>query len=407
MDKDQGLTSVTIPSSVIRIDSQAFSGCTGLSSVTIPERVTYTGSSVFSGCTGLTSVTLRQGLIHIGDNMFNGCTGLTSVTIPASVTTIGGGSAFSGCSRLESIIVDPGNQNYANAGGVLLDATRNALIRCPEGKAGAYTIPSSVTTIDYSAFSDCIGLTSVTILSGVGEIGYRAFSGCTGLTSVTLQQGLYTIGDYAFSGCSGLTSVIIPASVTSVAAGNGCESECSPFGWTFSECSALTSAVFLGDAPNIGPGVFFGTAPGFRVYYLSGREGFTSPIWNGYPAVVIAETTHPAASWLLEHGLWYDTDLHPDPDSDGVSLLMAYALDLDPNLNLQGSLPVPALNGNTLSLSFHSTSPGITYKVETSTDLHEWKLKGVTQSAPGPDGRSTATVSLDSPRRFLRLTVED
>ena len=122
---------------------------------------------------------------------------------------------------------------------------------------------------------------------------------------------------------------------------------------------------------------------------------------------MINEVIYPAASWLLAHRLWYDTNLHQDPDGDGVSLLMAYALDLDPRLNLQGSLPVPVRNGNTLSLSFHATSPGITYRVETSTDLHDWKLKGVNQSAPGPDGRSTATVSLDSPRRFLRLVVED
>ncbi len=116
---------------------------------------------------------------------------------------------------------------------------------------------------------------------------------------------------------------------------------------------------------------------------------------------------YPAASWLLAHDLWYDTDLHQDPDGDGVDMLMAYALDLDPSLNLQASLPVPILDGNTLSLTFHATSPGITYKVETSTDLQTWKIKGVTQSAPGPDGRSTATVSLDAPRRFLRLVVED
>ena len=70
---------------------------------------------------------------------------------------------------------------------------------------------------------------------------------------------------------------------------------------------------------------------------------------------MIDEATYPAASWLLAHGLWYDTDLHQDPDGDGVSLLMAYALDLDPRLNLQGSLPVSVRNGNTLSLSFHAT----------------------------------------------------
>ncbi len=188
---------------------------------------------------------------------------------------------------------------------------------------------------------------------------------------MTIQQGVTSIGFQAFLGCP------------------------------------LAKAVFLGDAPSLGWVVFEGTAPDFTIYYLSSSTGFTSPTWNGYPATMVDEAVYPAASWLLSHGLWYDTDLHQDPNGDGVSLLMAYALDLDPRLNLQGSLPMPVLDGNTLSLSFHATSPGITYKVETSTDLHDWKLKGVNQSAPGPDGRSTATVTLDSPRRFLCLVVED
>jgi hypothetical protein len=34
-------------------------------------------------------------------------------------------------------------------------------------------------------------------------------------------------------------------------------------------------------------------------------------------------------------------------------------------------------------------------------------MEGVTQSAPGPGHRSTATVVRDAPERFLRLVVED
>ncbi|MFN0129694.1 MAG: hypothetical protein ACKV19_23765 [Verrucomicrobiales bacterium] len=86
---------------------------------------------------------------------------------------------------------------------------------------------------------------------------------------------------------------------------------------------------------------------------------------------------------------------------------MAYALDLDPRLNLHGSLPEPAVDGSTLSLSFHAMSPGIAYRVETSTDLLTWTTRGVSQSAPGADGRSTATVLRDAPTRFLRLVVWD
>ena len=44
-----------------------------------------------------------------------------------------------------------------------------------------------VTTIRYDAFSDCTGLTSVTIGNGVSSIGEQAFSGCTGLTAITVD----------------------------------------------------------------------------------------------------------------------------------------------------------------------------------------------------------------------------
>ena len=188
---------------------------------------------------------------------------------------------------------------------------------------------------------------------------------------------------------------MIPSSVTTIGGG------------AFYGCSGLTKAVFLGNAPGLAVEVFHRTAPGFAIRYLSGSTGFTSPRWKGYPATMINEATWPAASWLLAHGFWYDTNLQQDPNGDGVSLLMAYALDLDPRLNLQGRLPGPVPGVNTLSLGFHAASPGIIYTVETSTDLQTWTTEGVVQSAPGSDGLATATVPRDSPSRFLRLVVAE
>lgn len=103
----------------------------------------------------------------------------------------------------------------------------------------------SVTSIGYSAFEGCSGLTSVTIPNSVTSIGYYAFRDCSGLVSVTLKSNAivslnrsynsslgsifgaqvkeYVIGDsvtsignVAFQGCSGLTSITIPNSVTSI-----------------------------------------------------------------------------------------------------------------------------------------------------------------------------------------------
>ena len=66
------------------------------------------------------------------------------------------------------------------------------------------TIPSSVTTIGYDAFSYCRELESVTIGNGVEIIEYRAFSGCTSLKSVTIPDSITTIGYCAFYDCSSL-----------------------------------------------------------------------------------------------------------------------------------------------------------------------------------------------------------
>ena len=112
------------------------------------------------------------------------------------------------------------------------------------------------------------------------------------------------------------------------------------------------------------------------------------------------------ASWLLAHGLPYNTSLQQDPDGDGVSLLMAYALSLDPRQNLKGLLPAPVLGEGSLSISFYAGTPGMTYQVETSRDLTQWTTTGVTLSALDAENQRTASVPRDAAAQFLRLVVQ-
>ena len=58
--------------------------------------LTSIGVSAFYGCSGLTSVTIPNSVMRIYEAAFYDCTNLTSVTIPNSVTSIGG-SAFYNC----------------------------------------------------------------------------------------------------------------------------------------------------------------------------------------------------------------------------------------------------------------------------------------------------------------------
>jgi hypothetical protein len=275
-----GLTSVSIPTSVTSIENFAFSNCAELTSISIPASVTSIGYGAFSGCAGLVSFsvdaanpnysssdgvffnklqtsliqypggksgpyTIPSSVTTIGSNAFSGCTGLTSVEIPAGVTSIVS-YAFNGCTGLVAFSVDAANPNYSSLDGVLFDQLQTSLIKYPAGKSGAYTIPSSVTTIEYGAFSGCARLTSISIPSSVTTIGVQAFSDCTGLASVSIPSSITTISERAFSGCIALTSVPIPSSVTTIEV------------QAFYRCAGLTNVAIPSSVTTIGEASFSG-----------------------------------------------------------------------------------------------------------------------------------------------------
>lgn len=182
---------ITIPSTLggyptAAIGENAFFYCTALDYVTIPSSVTTIGVAAFEYCTSLASVTIPNGVTTIGELAFNSCGALISVTIPSSVTYIGN-RTFNGCTSLVATNVDPGNPNYASIDGVLYDKAIATLIRHPSGKAGAFTVPNSITSIGNDAFDSCSYLTSVNISNSVTFIGDWAFYYCTSLTSITFS----------------------------------------------------------------------------------------------------------------------------------------------------------------------------------------------------------------------------
>jgi hypothetical protein len=214
----------------------------------------------------------------IGNGAFMNCSGLTSVTIPASVTTFWT-NAFYNCSGLTSITVDAANPSFSSENGVLFNKQKTVLLQHPGAKAGAYTIPGTVTSIGDNGFYGCSNLTGVTIPSSVTSIGGGAFYGCSALAGVTIPSSMTTIGDWAFGNCSGLMDVTIPTSVTGIGSR------------AFSGCSKLAVAEFSGNAPTMGSDVFSSVESGFTVKYHSGNIGFTSPTWLGYPSVMLPPAT--------------------------------------------------------------------------------------------------------------------
>ena len=163
------LKKITFPEGVTKIGSFAFDA-TSVTSIRIPESVTYIQGYAFRGCRSLKKLTLPEGLQTLGSQAFNNC-GLVFFEVPASVTSVNS-TATSG-PNLISVSVDPANTKYDSRGdcNAIINTSTNELIvgckytKIPEGvvKIGGYAfvyspieaieIPSSVTFIDYGAFS--------------------------------------------------------------------------------------------------------------------------------------------------------------------------------------------------------------------------------------------------------------
>ena len=220
-----GLTSITIPSSVDYIDSGAFEGCDGLQAVhitdlaawcdiefqselrsssnplskahhlylnseevtnlVIPEGIASIGDYAFDYCTDLTSVSIPEGITTIGTYAFRGCEDLTSVTIPSSLSTIGG-NAFIWCFNLDTVHIS----DLAAWCGISFFWSANPLYYGANIYLGGEKV------------------TDLVIPEGVASIGDGAFRGCSSLISVTIPSSINNIGEYAFEQCKGLTNVI-------------------------------------------------------------------------------------------------------------------------------------------------------------------------------------------------------
>lgn len=162
----------------------------------------------------------------IGGSAFSDCVLLEDISIPDSVTSIEY-DAFSGCESLAAINVSSENNIYASIDGILFDKDKTELKQYPAGRSEkTYTIPDGVMYIGYGAFSGCKNLSDINIPDSVTSIGDYAFYECTSLSSIEIPDSVTSIRYNAFSGCTSLSSINIPDSVTEIgsSAFSGCTS---------------------------------------------------------------------------------------------------------------------------------------------------------------------------------------
>jgi hypothetical protein len=151
----------------------------GLTSVTIPNSVVWIGEGAFDWAENLEELIIPNSVISIG-NMAIEATNISSLTIPSSVKYIGD-MAFEGSAALVDL-----------------------------------SLNSGLVAIGAMAFDDCDALTSLSIPGSVEIIGTAAFSECSNLATVTLGKGVTVLDQSCFGDCAALTTINIPSTVTTI-----------------------------------------------------------------------------------------------------------------------------------------------------------------------------------------------
>ena len=234
--QETGLTSVTIPASVTKIEGSAtFKGCTSLKTVDMSAiSLGSINSSMFENCSVLETVYMPSGYTSIGDNAFKSCTALTGfdgeskIILPSTCTSLAK-SPFSGCTSLSYAdlgqITSMNYDAFANCTSlteVVIPGTLQSIgARAFQGTGLIYvSLPNSVTTMDYGVFMNCKSLQYVELSNAIA-VRDQIFSGCTSLKAVSIPEGVTTVESRAFNGCTSLKAVYLPTTITTIGTNTG------------------------------------------------------------------------------------------------------------------------------------------------------------------------------------------
>ena len=260
-----------------------FSNCKKLVEIEL-DNVEEIGSHTFWGCENLKRVTFRNPVKKITGSAFLGCTSLESIAIPEGCTEIAG---FGGCVNLKHI-----------------------------------SIPRSTTKLGYHAFSDCTQFESFVVPEGIEELGYGAFSGCSSLKAIILPSTLKRIGDYAFKGCTCLEKIVLPDGLQEIGEK------------AFEQCNRIRTINLPASLKKIGSGAFQSLPIHLVIIPRGINELGTSPFeerWSKYSEqkrqYVVAQNAF-VEGYLKENGLKYEVTSRKDgalleaPIADGVLYYM-------------------------------------------------------------------------------------
>ncbi len=233
------LENLTLPSTLVTIESTAFYECSKLKTVDFSrcKHLKEIGEYAFGYCEKLENVDLSQcsQLETIGEEAFSNCKKLRSIDISDSVMSIGV-NAFSSCDALTRVVLPAS----------LEEAEQNLFDSCKKLEEIDFSKCTQLRSLSWTSLCDCDNLKKIVLPASLEEIGNELFCDCVKLEEVdfSLSTQLKRIGDSAFYNCEKLKNIVLPDSVTFI----GQEA--------FAHCDALKQIVLPASLEKLEDNVF-------------------------------------------------------------------------------------------------------------------------------------------------------
>lgn len=194
------LTNLTLGTNIIGIGSNSFYLCGSLAAVTIPNSVLTIEAFAFE-YDSMTNLVLGTNLNYIGPYAFFSCGNVESVTIPDSVTNLEK-YAFAYC-----------GMTNLHLGTNLTEIAPYAFYGCSQYPS--LVLPNTVQDVETDAFSYG-GMTNIQFSTNITNLASHAFFDCGNLETLDIPAGISTIADHAFSYCGNITNLQIGTNITSI-----------------------------------------------------------------------------------------------------------------------------------------------------------------------------------------------
>ena len=195
------MTEISIPDSVLRIDSYAFHWCEALTQITVPSSVQSIGRGAFLCCDSLVYLDLPAPLEALGEFAFAHCSSLAQVRFRGEKLAALPDRAFYGCEALTAIRLP---ESVRSVG-------KRAFSRCSSLRR--FYFAPQLDGVGAGAFEHCDSLAGADFKTA--ELPEGIFRGCSALDYLTLAEGTVRIRERAFFGAA-MSGLSLPASVAQI-----------------------------------------------------------------------------------------------------------------------------------------------------------------------------------------------